>query len=485
MSPQDLHNISEISETFQEATTYDHAFTPVPEAERKGMLSMGLLWLATETTFPTMFIGFAAEQSGQSLQNMLIASLLATTLISIYGVLAGILGARTGQMQPLLTRSIFGKWGSAIVSIFLILMGSGWYSFQAVYAAQAVQGMLNTTISSVVIAVIFTVFMSLNNVIGFKGIGTFGKYLAPFLFFIAIYSFVSVIMKTPSHMLWNNKISSGSMPIFAIATILIGGSLYGNEPDVWRFAKNKVRNVAIPMVFAYAIGLFVFPSAGWAMGLSATASTPAMQGHIIIQYLFGLVPIGVIILVASQMAQNDINLYESINAMTNIFGLKRYISIAILIFIGVFVSIWMATSVTQNVFFLVAGIGASTVPTATTIMAVDVLFVPKLFGIRRDFSHVIKWNEVHHNNWIAVFAMITGVVVSIILSIPGNVISDFGLSIGIAPFEGWLAASISYVAVICMFRKTTFIRAALGLISAEDGTFNIQHVIPSFDRLSK
>lgn len=83
MSSQDLHNKSETSETFREVATCDHAFTPVAEAERKGMLLMGLLWLATETTFPTMFIGFSAEQSGQSLQNMIIASLFGTILISI------------------------------------------------------------------------------------------------------------------------------------------------------------------------------------------------------------------------------------------------------------------------------------------------------------------------------------------------------------------------------------------------------------------
>jgi hypothetical protein len=118
------------------------------------------------------------------------------------------------------------------------------------------------------------------------------------------------------------------------------------------------------------------------------------------------------------------------------------------------------------VFFIVAGIGASTVPTATTLMVVDVLLLPKLFGINRDLSGVLNWRDLHSTNWLGIIALLFGVLVSVVLSIPGNVIPNVGLSIGIAPIEGWLAAVILYLVMIAVVRGKADLRWAIGLRTA-------------------
>jgi hypothetical protein len=123
----------------------------------------------------------------------------------------------------------------------------------------------------------------------------------------------------------------------------------------------------------------------------------------------------------------------------------------------------MATAASQTVFFIVAGVGASTVPTATTLMAVDVLLLPKLFGIHRDLSTVLIWRNLQSTNWLGIIAMLVGVIVSIVLSIPGNVIPNFGLSIGLAPFEGWVAAVVLYLAMIAVVRSKAELRWTIGL----------------------
>lgn len=456
-------------EGIKEAVAHDLAYQLVPESAKKSPLSMGLLWLATETTFPTMFVGFSAEQSGLSLLGLLTGCFLGTLFLSIYGVMAGYLGAYTGQMQPLLTRAIFGKFGSIVVSIFLIIMGSGWYSFQAVYTGQMMKGILSLSISVTVIGVIFTILMSANNVIGFRGIGTFGRYVAPFVFLVAMYSLVKALATTPGKVLWATPHVAPTTSIIAVALLIIGSGVYGNEPDIWRFAKGKFKQVAAPMLFANLVGLFLFPAAGWAMGLVGKAPDPASQGQVIVHYsMFGLMPLGVLIILISQFALNDNNLYESINAMTNLFNARRYVSIAILLVVGVALSIWMATSSSQNVFFIVAGIGASTVPTATSIMIADVFFLPKLFGIRRDLSHVLSWSETRHINWLGLLALLFGIVVSILLSVPGSVIPNFGWSIGVAPFEGWAVAVATYLGAVAVMRKSPSLKRLLGIVSSSE-----------------
>jgi purine-cytosine permease-like protein len=451
-------------ENIGEALTYDLAYDIVPESARRGPVSMGLLWLATQTTFSGMFIGFSAQQSGQSLQDLLLGCGIGTACICLYGILAGYLGAVTGQMQPFLARAVFGKFGSILVSIFLIVMGSGWYSFQAVYTGQLLQGLFPAlTLSIIAIAIIFTVLMGANNTIGFKGIGVFGRFVAPFVFFVAVYSLYETFSGTPSAVIWATPKIADSTSVIATATLIIGAGVYGNEPDVWRFAQPKFFAVAWPMFFAYVLGLFLFPAAGWVMGMTSAGATPAQQSQVIVHYLFGSVPFACLLILISQFALNDMNLYESINAMTNIFNMKRYYSIAILLIGGAALSVWMATAASQAVFFIVAGIGASTVPTATTLMVVDVLLLPKLFGVKRGLTAVLNWRDLESTNWLGIAALVFGVVVSVLLSIPGNVIPNFGISFGLAPFEGWVAAVVLYLGMIAVVRGRRNFHWTIGL----------------------
>jgi len=458
MTDQPIH-----AENLGEALTYDLAYDVVPDSARRSPLSMGLLWLATQTTFAGMFVGFSAQQSGQSLDELLMGCGLGTLCICVYGILAGYLGALTGQMQPFLTRAVFGKLGSVLVSIFLIIMGSGWYSFQAVYTAQLFQGMFPFLASTVVVGILLTVLMGTNNIIGFRGIGMFGRFVAPFVFFIAIYSLYEAFATTPANVIWASPTIPNTTSVIATATLIIGVGVYGNEPDVWRFSNRGFKSVAIPMFVAYLLGLFLFPIAGWVMALNSTGSTPAQQAQVIVHYLFGSVPFAAVIILISQFALNDMNLYESINSMTNIFNMKRYYSIATLLIGGSVLSAWIATAASQTAFFIVAGIGACTVPTATTLMVVDVLLLPKLFGVKRDLSGVLSWRTLEATNWLGILSLLFGVVVSIILSIPGNVIPNMGLSIGVAPVEGWLAAVILYLALVAAVRGNGNLHWTIGL----------------------
>jgi purine-cytosine permease-like protein len=460
LNPEKLNQDEDIGE----ALSYDLAYDVVPDSARRSAFSMGLLWLATQTTFSSMFVGFAVQQSGQPLAGMLWGCAIGVLCLNAYGFLAGYLGAVTGQMQPFLTRAVFGKTGSIIVSIFLIIMGSGWYSFQSVYTGQMLQGLFpHVGISITVIALFFALIMATNNIIGFKGIGRFGRFAAPFIFFVAVYALWQTFSSTPASVLWGTPKIHNTTTIIATASLIVGTGVYGAEPDIWRFSRRSFTSVALPMGLANTLGLFLFPAAGWVMALTSEGATPAQQSMVIVHYLFDSVPIAAILILLSQFALNDVNMYEATNAMTNIFNMKRYYSIAILLAGCCLLVSWMATAASQTVFFIIAGVSATTVPTATTLLIVDVLLLPKLFGIKRDLSSVVQWRDLKSTNWLGITAMLVGVVVAIVLSIPGNVIPNVGLSIGIAPVEGWLAAVVLYLAMIAVVRRKSDLRWAMGL----------------------
>jgi cytosine/uracil/thiamine/allantoin permease len=96
-------------------------------------------------------------------------------------------------------------------------------------------------------------------------------------------------------------------------------------------------------------------------------------------------------------------------------------------------------------------------------MVVDVLLLPKLFGVRRGLSAVLNWRDLESTNWLGIASLLFGVVVSVVLSIPGNVIPNFGLSFGLAPFEGWLAAVILYLAMVTAVRSQPSFHWTIGL----------------------
>ena len=447
-----------------EAINSDFATAIVPINHRRPWLTLGLLWLAMQTAFPNLYIGFTAQRQGQPLADLIIGCTLGITLLSVYGVFAGLLGARTGQTHPVLTRNVFGQAGSVIVSILLMIMGMGWYGFQAQYLAQLILGLYNWPVSLVALALLFGVVMSINNFFGFSGVTAFARYLAaPVLFLWALYALIKGFDTNSGAVLFAHPQLELKTSMLATASLIIGVAAWGNEPDFWRFSTVNGRAVAGPMLIANAIGLIVFPVAGWIMGLLANTDDLGKAVHFITEYsLFGNFILAGAILFVSQVAVNDSNLYEAVNAMQNIFRWKRYYSVLMLAVIGTILSWKMSQGSTQDAFFIVAGIGATFVPCATTIMIADLFLVPQLFGISRDFSRVPSWRQAAFANWAAIVALLLGCVTGVVFSIPGNIIPGFGLSVGIAPAEAWAVSFLSYLVFVSVVHKLPKARQILG-----------------------
>jgi cytosine/uracil/thiamine/allantoin permease len=75
----------------------------------------------------------------------------------------------------------------------------------------------------------------------------------------------------------------------------------------------------------------------------------------------------------------------------------------------------------------------------------------------------MNWRDLESTNWLGIAAMLFGVAVSIVLSIPGNVIPNFGLSFGLAPLEGWASAVVLYLVMIAVVRSKAELMWTIGL----------------------
>jgi purine-cytosine permease-like protein len=389
----------------------DHTRSIVPGSLRRSNRTMFLLWVTLQASISIVYTGYLARSQGLSLGQLMGACAIAAGAIFVYGVGAANIGAATGQMHTLLARTIFGKAGSGIVSVLLIIMGMGWYGFQARFLVDMLGGIV--TISNPTLwAVGFAIVMIANNLFGFRGVATYARFVAaPLLLLWGAYALVKGFAKVPSDHWFSSPHVAQTTTILTITGLIIGSAAWGNEPDIFRYSKTRPFWNVPTLLSGYVIGAFLFPIAGYLMAelSSATDLGPTMK-YFVDFSLFGLTALAVVLFFVNQFALNDGNLYEAVNAVQNLAGWhaqwRRVYSVLLLGAIGAVLA-WKMQSLESN-FFIVANISAILVPSATTIMAVDYFVLPRLLGVRRTYNRVVAWHEAAFMNWIAILALAVG-----------------------------------------------------------------------------
>src|SRR5207244_11058777 len=145
------------------------------------------LWTTFVAGFSYMFLGFEIRDGGHSLAATVGITLLGYGLYVAYAMTGSYLGARTGQTHALLTRSVFGRAGSVIVSLFVLIAPLGWVAFQANLLVTLWDGFYGWG-HIFTLTLLFAGVMILNNLLGFTGISVFARYLVtPILILWAIY----------------------------------------------------------------------------------------------------------------------------------------------------------------------------------------------------------------------------------------------------------------------------------------------------------
>ena len=177
------------------------------------------------------------------------------------------------------------------------------------------------------------------------------------------------------------------------------------------------------------------------------------------------------VLIVNQWAVQDGNLYIAINGAQNVLsripGFRREYTVVGLGAIAAALTV-VLPSLTQT-FNYVTAIGSVTVPVASTIMAMDLFIVPRLFGIKRPMHRVAGWNELAFANWPAIIALLLGTGIGgytagVIPGIPG-----FGSTyIGFPALQAWLIGGISYLVMVGFVARRADAKKLLGFANIED-----------------
>jgi purine-cytosine permease-like protein len=212
-----------------------------------------------------------------------------------------------GQTHALLTPSIFGKVGSALVSLLLILVAAGWTAFAFNLLATLYDGLFGWG-HIIAISVVLAVLGIANDIFGFTGITAFARYLvAPLMIAWVLYLVIKGAADLPTSV-WTTGAADQTLPLLTGIGVAIGSVMWGNEPDTWRYGQPRPLWPVVPYVIAIVVGLVLFVAGGWMMADLSHAGQydfgPAFR-YTVGYSLFGALWLGAILATVLQVAVND------------------------------------------------------------------------------------------------------------------------------------------------------------------------------------
>jgi purine-cytosine permease-like protein len=464
------HDLAFERATLDESIKHDYSTADtgiVPLDRRRPMWHFAGLWTTFVAGFSYMFLGFEIHDGGHSLATTAAITLIGYGFYVAYAMTGSYLGSRTGQTHALLTRSIFGRVGSWIVSVFILVAPLGWVGYQANLLAVLWDGFYSWG-NLFTLTLLLAGVMILNNLLGFTGISVFARYLVtPVLILWCIYMVLKAVISDHAK-LGGTPHASFSLPFWVAVVAVIGFSMWGNEPDFWRYGKPSF-NWALPTYLFSALWFTLFVMAGWMMAaISGTTDTAKVFRFTVHYSLFGAFWLAWIIATISQFAINDGNYYESVNAGQNLIGgWKRWRRpfTCLLVAGGGVIAADLVNFHFLNGWFKVASFLAVSVPCATVIMVVDHFLLPRLFRISRPLIHVPQWEETGLINWPATIALLGAVFFGVTgtASWPhGWLEATAPNSWGPVPLEAWALAGALYIVLVAVARAVAPVRSVLG-----------------------
>jgi purine-cytosine permease-like protein len=431
----------------------------VPVTERRSRYHFLSLWITLAAGFTYLFLGFQYHDAGYSLVEAVAAGAVGAVAYLIYALPAAYLGSTTGQTHALLTRSVLGKVGSVLVTIVLIGIAAGWTAFAFNLLATLYDGLFgwgNIVLISVVLAVVGIT----NNLFGFTGIAAFARYLvAPVMILWILFLVIKGFVEIPGPVLSAGAAGGTTMPFLAGVGVAIGSVMWGNEPDTWRYGKPKLFWPALPMLAAFAVGLVLFVAGGWMMAQLSKAGPydfgPAFR-YTVGYSLFGVLSLGAVVATVVQIAINDGNYYEMVNAGQNAFGgvrgWRRWHTCLVMAAIAALFAWWFPS--VEDGFFTVASWSSIALPCVTVVMCVDRFLLSRFASLRRPMDTIPSWRAAGFANWPGIAAVLIAVAFGAwgLGLLPGQASAP---AVGLPAVEAWVLAGLLYAGLAWLTGRTS------------------------------
>ena len=410
-----------------EVEDHDFSLVRVPMEHKQEFWRILLIRIGAICCVSQLMLG-ASLGMGMTFTDALIATLLGSVLLQVLSWAIGAAAAKEGLSTSLISRwAGFGVKGSAIFGAVVAISMIGWFGVQNSVFGQGMADIIPVTdfLGSSEIA-IWTVVTGLGItvlvVFGIRAIAHLATIFVPLFILAVIYAAYVMLQTNDLGTLMNTTPPGAALTMGAAVTIVAGGFIAGAicTPDYARFLSNSKQ-----VFWMTLIGTFI---GELGMNMTAVLLAHATGTENVVDLMMATSGfIGVLIVVASTVKLNDINLYASglglMNAANALSGkkLNRNILIVCLGAVGTTLSVIGIINYFTD-FLILLGVA---IPPVAGIMVIDYYVLKRS---RKDLDEsralgklpakVEVWNPVAIVSWIVGFAVGQTTVI-INLGIPG------------------------------------------------------------------
>lgn len=410
----------------------DNATRRVPEAEKKGFLSVAFVAAGYCICMSGLYTGTAIA-FGMNFKTAILAVILGNLILSLYGGAIGAAGAKEGVASAMLARHSFGRQGSKFVGVLLAVVMLGWFAVQVGFFGSTMTALFPGAgfISSKYVAALWGgILMMLTAYYGYKGLNILSYIAVPAIAILAVVGVVFAVNGAGGWHVLYNIVPSKPMTLGA-AVVTIVGSFAGGasaQADISRYAKST-KVAWLGTIFGYLGGNLFIILAGYIMTVATGESDLSVA-----LLSMGLGAVALIILVLAQWTTNDNNLYTSSLGLANVISVSKH---KIVIITGILATIVGAMGLADYFTTWLSILGVAIPPVAGVIIC-DYYFVKKQ---KYEYGSGTKYCKVN------IWAFISLIIASVI---------GFRVSWGIASINSLVVSVVAYYVFMKIFGRKKY-----------------------------
>ncbi|MFZ0879287.1 MAG: cytosine permease [Candidatus Acidiferrales bacterium] len=291
----------------------DFALERVPAADRKPMRD--ILWIELGiVTAMSEFVVASALGYGMTFWQAFVATCIGTALLLVVSVLIGVAGASEGLPSGLLSRwSGFGRYGSCLISLVIVIGCTAWFGVQNSICAEAISRSTHGRISFPVASALTGLLLIVIATLGIHWVSKTASVVVPVFLALVAYGTYRLLASTSLNEIVHTPAPGPHLGVFTGASMVAGGLMIGAvvAPDFTRYCR-KGSDVFWAMLISLLVGEF-------GLGLASVLLSHAARTNDVISIIFGVAGwLGVAVVVLATLKLNDVNLYSSSLHLANL-----------------------------------------------------------------------------------------------------------------------------------------------------------------------
>lgn len=262
----------------------DSEFTQssVPASQKKNFWEICMVWIGYVFVVTGMQVGGTMGTS-TDFATLLKALAVGSVVLLVLGTFMGLIALKTGNTFGMLCRYAFGKIGSNVISLMIVITLIGWFSVDAYMIGQA-SNALFPALPIIPIAIVAGIAMTATALFGMKWMSKLSDIAVPLVLIFGIISIVLSVKSTGGltglfAIQPKNPSSFNTLVSLSIGSFVCGAVSF--TPDVLRFAKNKKQTLIImflAMMIANPLMIILGAVGSIATGYSDITFVLAAQG---------------------------------------------------------------------------------------------------------------------------------------------------------------------------------------------------------------